>query len=430
MALTFSTAILPGFAKEAPDMKHCGILLRLGVLSAYLLLAACSSYVVDTRPIIDGSSPSAPLCYSALGYYYLPKSLLSLTAKTDPSQTPPTSTLALSATLTTIADRDMKPFCLDYLSSSVSKDAVTVNRNENGLLESISANVEDRTPAIAAQLIQTAENLTIAAARDTAVKPQPDNLTVSFDPFSWRDLLLVKAALRRFGYCLYVEGYSFPTGGLTSAQIRAAANAWCSTDANSTAPYEHPLYKFANSPVVPELMQQGVLYRPKTAHKIVILSKKDPRSLDTKWDLYQTKMIEMPNATSVLAIGIQRAMFATQITAINFADGTLTDVAIDKGSEAVGFVQIPLVAAQAIVDIPRQILTFRVADVQSHAALIQAQGNLLNAITSYNAAIAQGQAASGGGLKSASVRSGAFVGACMNAGGDATACADLQRSAR
>jgi hypothetical protein len=418
------------FAKGTADMKISWPIFHiLGSLVTCVLLVACSN-VIETRWVDGPGSLSSPACSSALGYYYLPKSLISLTAKADPTTTPAAITVTLSPTLTTIADRELKFFCLDYLSSPVSKDAVTINRNENGLLESISANVVDRTPAIAAQLIQTAENLAIGAARGTAFPQQPDNLNVQFDPFSWRDLLLVKAALRRFGYCLYVEGYSFPTGGLTAAQVHAAANTWCSTDASVTAPYEHPLYKFANLSISPELMQQGVLYRPKTTHKIVILFKKDPKSVNGTWDLYQTKLFEMPNATPVLAIGVERAMFATRITSINFTDGTLTDVAIDKDSEAVGFVQIPLVAAQAIVDIPGQIIKFRLADTQSHAALIQAQGNLLNAIASYNSAISQTATSAAGAtasLKSATVRNGEFLGGCVNAGGGAASCLDLQR---
>jgi hypothetical protein len=394
----------------------------LGLASAVFVLAACG-HVIETQPMDQFGSPSAPACVSALGNYYLPKALLNLTATSTPS--PLAIAVTLSADVTTVAERD-QAFCLDYLSSSTSKDAVGVNRTESGLLLSVNANVEDRSPTIITNLIQSAANFAIA--RDAVVGGRPDKVDLQFDPFSARDMLLVKIALRRFGLCLYVEGYSFPTGGLSASQIRAAGSTWCATDARQTVPYEHPLYKFANLPVAPEMMQQGILYRPKTTHKVVIMKKDDPGGSDS-WNLYQTKLFELPNATPVLAIGVDRAMFAKRITSLSFSNGTLTDVIIDKDSEAVGFVSIPLVAAQAIVDIPGQMLRLRIADTQSHAALIQAQGNLLTAISNYNTAISP--AAGAGALpKSASVRDGQFIGACINAGADAATCRDLQRTGR
>jgi hypothetical protein len=396
-------------------------------LSAALLLSACGGHVVDTFPI--GPGDIAP-CNTALGSYFLPKGLLNLTVTANYGTTPPVITVttptAPASAITTVADRS-QAFCLDYLSSPVSQDVVTVSRDANGLLQSINSNVEDRTPAIATALIQTAENLAIASARSTALPI--DKLDLTFDPFDWHDLILAKKALRRFALCLYVEGYSFPAEGLSTAQIYAAAHRWCSTD--RPVQFEHPLYQFARSPVPPELMREGVLYRPNATYNIVILAKEDPGSRASAWLLYQTKRVEMPNASPVLSIGIDRAMFAKRITTVNFSNGTLTDVAVDKGSEAVGFVQIPLVAVQAIVAVPTQIIKIRLADTQSHAALIQAQGNLLNAVASYNAMVAKGNTTgSTPGGKSADVSSGEFVGACVNAGGNPDTCAKLQQGSQ
>ena len=116
-------------------------------------------------------------------------------------------------------------------------DNVTVQRTEEGLLTSINASVEDRTPAIVTALVQTAENFAVAGAR-TAPLPANRLLNIQFDPFVWEDLMLAKAELRRFDMCLYVEGFSFPTDGMTAAQVRAAASKWCSTDAHATPRYD------------------------------------------------------------------------------------------------------------------------------------------------------------------------------------------------
>ena len=179
-------------------------------------------------------------------------------------------------------------------------------------------------------------------------------------------------------------------------------------------------------------MRTGVLYRPTAAYKVVILRKTDPHGSDP-WTLYQTIRVDMVNASPVLSIGLERAAFANRKTTIHFdPPGTLTDVAIDKDSEAVGFGAIPLAVAQAIVDVPAQILQIRIADTQSHAALIQAQGNLFQAVSNYNQLLAQQAAKNPAGTppRSTTIRSGEFVGGCIDAGGDPTTCSNLGASVR
>jgi hypothetical protein len=129
-------------------------------------------------------------------------------------------------------------------------------------------------------------------------------------------------------------------------------------------------------------MSSGVLYRPNIAHKVVILRRRDPGGR-APWTVYQTKQVDMPNISPVLAIGVDRAIFANRKTTLSFSKGVLTDVAINKGSELVGFVQIPLAVAKAIVDVPGQIVTLRLVDTQNKTALLTAQTQLIQAIAAY-----------------------------------------------
>lgn len=390
-------------------------------IAGMLILAACSR-VIETSGPIDPRAPAwDPACYSALGYYFLPRTMLSVNATADPTAASQIATISSGV----YADRS-QAFCLDYLSLPTSADAVTVKRNERGLLLSISSAVEDRTPEIAAALVQTAENFTIAAGRTVSVPgPQPDKLTIQFDPFVWDDLIMANEGLRRFDFCIYVEGFSFPIKGLDSERARRAASSWCS------APYRYDprVYAFADLPVAPELMRQGILYRPLASHKVVLLHRKEGN-----WDLYQTQRFDMPNASPVLSIGVDRALFTRRSTAIYFDQGSLSDVAVDKGSELEGFVTIPLAVAKAVVDIPAQIVQLRLADTQSHAALIQAQGSLLNAVASYSNLIASRNPSSPGRrsapLPSGDTRSGQFVGACIDSNGPPEDCKSLSGGAR
>ena len=400
-------------------------LLRLAPL-ALLALTACG-HVVETVAIRGEGPYTASACHSELGNYLLPKALLTVTATATASTG--TTRADIEPNITVVAD-GAQSFCLDYLGSPTSIDRVTVARDPKGLLLSISSNVQDRTPNIVNKLIQTGENLALGAARDaTKGEDVTDSLALTFDPFTWSDLMLVKGGLRRFGFCLYVEGYSFPTEGLSAAEIRAAASKWCSTPAHAVEPYEHPMQQFASLPVPPEVMGAGVLYRPKTAHKIVMLRKADPEG-SGPWELYLTRRFDLPNVSPVLAIGIERAAFTTRKTTVNFNQGTLTDVAVDKDSEVAGFVTIPLTLAKAIVDVPGQIIKLRLADTQGQAQLVQAQGNLIGALANYNALVngPAGGGAAAGLPKSAAFRDGQFVAGCVEGGGGPIVCNDLARS--
>lgn len=403
----------------------------LPLVVAAALCNGCTQ-VIETFPIESDGSP-APLCHSALGYYQLPRSLLNISATANPAPgatstsplavNPPTVTF--TAATIPVADR-RQGFCLDYLGLVTSEDIVTVQRDNQGLLTSISSNVTDRTPQIVQNFIATGENLAIAAARDARLTaPTTDTLSMQFDPFLWEDLMAAKVALRRFGFCLYVEGFSFPTYGLSASGLRDAADRWCSTEASRTPLYENPLYTLATSPVSPGAMRTGILYRPKMAYKVVILRKVDPN--DRKpWTLYQTIRVDMVNASPVLSIGIQRAAFANRKTTVNFDYGTLADVAVDKDSEAAGFVVIPLSIAQAIVDVPAQILKIRLADTQNQAVLLQAQGQLFQAMSDYSKLVGQ---QSPGLPGNASLRSATSpqqaVSNCLNGNGDPAYCYSL-----
>jgi hypothetical protein len=126
-------------------------------------------------------------------------------------------------------------------------------------------------------------------------------------------------------------------------------------------------------------------------------------------------------------------LFTKRSTAIYFDQGSLSDVAVEKGSELEGFVTIPLAVAKAIVDVPTQLVQIRLADTQSHAALIQAQGNLLNAINSYASLVASQNPSNPGRSapqRSGDVRSGEFVGGCLDANGPLEACRSLSGGPR
>jgi hypothetical protein len=399
--------------------RFVAAMLAFGVAAS---VASCTK-VVESVPLEYAASENGLSCHSALGAYNLPRALLSLSVSSNGATiTPPTVKPKM------IADR-AQTFCLDYLAAANADDIVTVNRDQRGLLTSISSEVKDKTPEIAKALIETASNVAIAAGRQTLDVAGREQLDLDFDPFVWNELMMAKRALRRFGFCLYVEGHSFSVHGLSAAGLRAAAQRWCSTE------QPRPFLKddtLATLPVPESVARTGVLYRPNIAFRVVILRKNDPGKRQEPWQLYQSVMIEMPNISPVLSVGISRALFARRKTTIKFDQGVLTDVAIEKDSELVGFVSIPLAAAKAIVDVPAQIIKIRIADVNNQTALLNAQGALIAQLTAYeqlvNARQAAGTGGNSGGAKSASANTASIYGACRNGGGSQADCAAIAGS--
>jgi hypothetical protein len=386
-----------------------------------LALLSCTE-VVETVPLTVGPLPYGPTCHSAFGAYYLPRALLHVTA-TAGTDTNTLDTSPLAASLTVVADRT-QPLCLDFLSLPNSQDIVTVQRDpkDPALLASISSDVTDQTPQIVTSLIQTGENLAVAARlAPTGTTLPADTADLEFDPFNWDELVTAKKALRRFGYCLYIEGFSFNIRSRDPAHLLAAGRAWC--DQANPVPPAVPTDEYSALPIAPEVMSSGVLYRPNITHKVVILRRRDPGGREP-WTVYQTKQVDMPNVSPVLSIGVQRAMFANRKTTLNFNKGVLTDVAINKGSELVGFVQIPLALAKAIVDVPGQIVTLRLVDTQNKTALLTAQTQLIQAIAAYRQTTGSnpivGRSAPLPEERSARIRA-----ACSDAGGPDDLCKSL-----
>jgi len=386
-----------------------------------LALTSCTG-VVETAPLVmeHGALGYAPTCHSTLGAYYLPRALLRITAQSNGT----TLSGSVEPAQTFVAD-PAQTFCLDYLALPNSHDVVTVQREVNGLLTSISSNVVDKTPDIAKSLIAIGENIALQAGRSGGVAGANETLDVEFDPFVWNELMAANRGLRRFGFCLYVEGHSFPTLGLSPAQLVAAGQQWC--DTSNPAFYRPRRDELAALPVPVEVMKTGVVYRPNLPHKIVVMRKSDPGG-PGKWSIFQTKRVDMPNVSPVLSIGIDRAAFATRKTTLNFTKGVLTDVAIDKTSELAGFVGIPLAAAKAIVDVPAQIVTLRITDTNNQTALLNAQSGMLQALATYQQTVGSAPPRSAR-LAGPDARSGRFIGGCIDAGADPDACNNAARNA-
>ena len=349
-------------------------MVRVTVVSAVFLAAmtACTT-VFETGNLNETEGVA---CRSSAGAYYMPRVLVRIALKraTEPGrgfqldkETPK---------FPTVADRRHQPYCLDYLASPTSKDVIAVERGTNGLLQKVYSNVKDRSTQIALTLIQTGALFAKAGLRSGVLGAGPqETVDFTFDPFDPQELSEINRAMRRFGFCAYIENHSFEDGAINP-------QAWCS-DPNQERYVNQYNMMLATTPIRPEAMSTGILYRPNATHKLVIRRKSDPTGREP-WALFMTKHMEWPNVSPIFSIGVYRALFTTRLTELKFENGVLTNVSIDKGSELESFSQIPLAVATAIVQLPTEIIQLRINDTKDQTSLASAEMALITTLADLN----------------------------------------------
>ncbi len=187
-----------------------------------------------------------------------------------------------------------------------------------------------------------------------------------FDPLDPYEATKINTALRPFGYCVFVEGLSFPAG--------VPPATWCEQPQLlsihiSKAP---PLLV---DPLPPsEVSRRGVLYRPNISRTLTVMHKADPNGRGS-WRLLLTKQVEVPNRAPVFAVEVNRSLFVDRVTDLEFTDGVLTNVSVKKPSEAAAFVEIPLAVVSAVVALPGTIVKLKINDASNTEQLIGRRPN-------------------------------------------------------
>ena len=345
---------------------HPGFLCAALGVALLTALSGCSS-ILDTT-VLDTEATVG--CLNAAGAYFLPKKVLKVTVIGKNTSGGPLRGYGMNVEddWTSVPDRDQS-YCLDYLGSITSRDEVGIVRSDQGLLRRVYTRAEDRSVAIAKTLIDTGFLLGAAGGRE--MLGGGDNTTYAgpftFDPFDPYEAAQINAALRPFGYCVFVEGLSFPYG--------VPPATWCeqprvlSVFLAKAPPLVDPL-----PPI--EVSRRGILYRPNITRTLTVMRKADPRGRDP-WRLTMTRQVEVPNRAPVFVVEADRSLFVDRVTDLEFTDGVLTNVSVKKPSEGAAFVEIPLAVVSAVVALPGTIMKLKINDANNQQRLIQAQTELI-----------------------------------------------------
>ena len=339
---------------------------------------------LEADPAFAGAS-----CSSNAGTYHLPRRLLTITVSGSQKDG---YGIKVDQDAVYVADRS-ETYCLDFLLSSTSADRIGVQRDNNGLLQRIFTQADDRTPAVATQVIQAAADL-VASNRaslqrssqlfKTEVAPAGAVASYQFDPFVEREAREVNEGLAFFGFCVYLDPHNDPFVPLWSEDIcrsRVAPRAKPIPGAVYKAEPAFPrsgLAIFDPKPVPPEMQSRGILYRPELSHSLVVIRR--PGGVAAA-----SERVVMPNAAPAFILEVKRAALVTAQTDIRFTNGLIKSISINKPSELLAASDLALAAAQVVVNIPAQ--TFKIFNnrAQNTEQLIQANAQLIDTLRSQNA---------------------------------------------
>ena len=93
----------------------------------------------------------------------------------------------------------------------------------------------------------------------------------------------------------------------------------------------------------------------------------------------QRVYIPLPDRTRIGNIAVTRAAFVNKVTKLTFDNGVLTKFDINKPSESIAAIQIPIDIAKSIISIPGEILKLRLDYSTASKQVLDAQKNELQA---------------------------------------------------
>ncbi|MEM8971185.1 MAG: hypothetical protein AAGD43_03875 [Pseudomonadota bacterium] len=335
-------------------------------------------------------------CTSQLGSYQLPKTHIVVTVVRDVSSAG-NPYMIQQIDPRTRADRRFS-FCLDYLASPFADDIIQVDRGKaadrkQGLtsetnkgsrgatpfLQLVTSNAVDQTALVVRKLIRTifvgiSQNPNFQPASRADRLQKGSNFVVEaeleFDPFDAKEVAEVNQRLRQMGFCVALENYNYD-------EERVRPGTYCSHPVATMRQHPPPAAAILDkqSYLVPAAVR-GIHYRPKAHYILRIYSNDDPAG-GGFWRLMWRQALKLENISPIIALGVDRAIFAQRRTALIFNDGVLQQLCISKSSEIEGFIEIPLEVVYGLVALPSQILQIKIDSTTNNRLVAEAEHEVI-----------------------------------------------------
>ena len=345
---------------------------RLRSLVYISVLAAavgCAGHPIGSNRVAPGGGPAN------FGFYRLATGGASVTVQRDKA-----GNITLSASPVVFGD-PTQTFAIHYDQSAFSSDTLTVARESNGLLRSVSLNSADETgPIIVAAARLAASVATLAAGVPAGppvttftIPPPPAACTPPATPKPAKvQTLIAPGSFAEIG-----TAFGFNDDKCLIVSVDAVANPQPVNSADCVAySTDTTLSGYKN----------GLFYRA-LGESTVSLASGSPRST------IRATRVPLPfphtQLTDLGCIPIRRFDLVTTETKIDFEHGAPSTVTLKKPSTALAAVRLPLDVITAILEAPASILTLKVNNVTQETALIEAIAAQQKALEAATAEAAQ-----------------------------------------
>lgn len=360
-------------------MQRYLIALLIGLMGA----AGCASTVLKSSdtPL---RSPQNTIQPNALGYF-LPKGMLRLANHEKDAQK------EVWVLETFLVPDPTQFYTLEYLPSSRSDDTVEVKLSQAGLLQEVKLTTAEKTGDIIIKVIDILKEgakallpLPMATEKAPPLPATEKFLDVTIDP----DIFLYHKETEKNELKKMLEPYKVeidlkpllpddlsriprdpsPQAGIyfrTLVPYQLTLKHWNMRAKEQTSPSSDSAKpedgKGSGRQPSPAAAQEQ-----RTAPKAKLVKKPKPekepepaQEPERVYDLIKTVTIYLPNRSPILSLDLTRAPFVKKETTLTLSDGILTLAKIDKPSELLAAMDIPLKLVQAIVALPTSLVQFK-----------------------------------------------------------------------
>lgn len=321
-------------------------------VAAMTVLAGCASGMVISHAVTKDNSLTPNRAY-----YFLPRGYLNIELSSEKGK------YALSIAVTYEPDPESL-YEVELNESIFSDDSVVFEITQKGLLTYVSGKSKDQRGALIGKIAELAVEIGKAVALDEE-EVKRVLLKVSIDPTASADSTGKTE----------VEKVSARVSELTNGEL-----------AVGFTPLE------ASKSIIDKKCSEctsGIRFRPLLPYGVTVT--RNGKAISSG-------IVLLPNQAPIFSMTLARASFVEKETKITFLDGILTKYEITKPSQALGFIQIPIDIAKAIVSIPSSILQFKIDQTTQQKNFDVAKREAIEAQAALGAARGgQGQGSGTGG---------------------------------
>ncbi len=238
--------------------------------------------------------------------------------------------------------------------SGLSHDTITV-AYKDGLLSKVTSIADDQTGAVLTELAQAAGRFR------TNINPKDDKeipFVIEFDPFDQDESEMANNII----------GNKFPG---TCVEVELVPGSWsrgCGPRSLESLLVDLPDPEELRDTI--KSVEPGIYYKRSLDHRVHIVFKRKSVGLHT---------LKFANIAPVFRIDVNRTTFVKRKTEIDFEDGELTSVMVDKPSEVLGFAKLPVTLANAYISGVVDAFAQRKSVQEARASLMNQQAATLKA---------------------------------------------------